>query len=245
MRDVSLFAAFVALAWGGVCFAETAAMNCVPPDLRGFGRVKVESFSHKEQKVSTLSFQCEDAQKAETVAGKFLMDLYAEDGATFKDGIHETKGGAAFAVERDGRTTTIYGAESRHALEDFFSHKEHKEALFTNANLCVSAPLREIKKKLVSVAAEQDREGSRIHSDAGARVDETECQCRTTKESRVAPVPGRRFPFPSSFSPAPPHPPCYLFPCAVAQGWNSTLLDNARKFRMKFTVADPFCHGTT
>ena len=24
-----------------------------------------------------------------------------------------------------------------------------------------------------------------------------------------------------------------------AQGWNSTLLDNARKFRMKFTVADP------
>ena len=29
-------------------------------------------------------------------------------------------------------------------------------------------------------------------------------------------------------------------PCADAQGWNSTLLDNARKFRMKFTVADPF-----
>ena len=28
-------------------------------------------------------------------------------------------------------------------------------------------------------------------------------------------------------------------PCADAQGWNSTLLDNARKFRMKFTVADP------
>ena len=61
------------------------------------------------------------------------------------------------------------------------------------------------------VAAEQDREGSRLHSDAGARVDETECQCRT-KESCVAPGPGRRFPFPSSFSPAPPHPTCYLFP---------------------------------
>ena len=28
-------------------------------------------------------------------------------------------------------------------------------------------------------------------------------------------------------------------PCADAQGWNSTHLDNARKFRMKFTVADP------
>ena len=63
-----------------------------------------------------------------------------------------------------------------------------------------------------AVAAEQDREGSRLHSDAGARVDETECQCRTKKESCVAPVPGRWFPFPSSFSPAPPHPPCYLFP---------------------------------
>ena len=28
-------------------------------------------------------------------------------------------------------------------------------------------------------------------------------------------------------------------PCADAQGWYSTPLDNARKFRMKFTVADP------
>ena len=62
-----------------------------------------------------------------------------------------------------------------------------------------------------AVAAEQNREGSRLHSDAGARVDETECQCRT-KESCVAVVSGRWFPFPSSFSPAPPHPPCHLFP---------------------------------
>ena len=90
-----------------------------------------------------------------------------------------------------------------------------------------------------AVAAEQDREGSRLHSDAGARVDETECQCRTKKESCVAPGPGRRFPFPPSFSPAPPHPPCCLFPCADAQGWKATSLDNARKFRMKSTVADP------
>ena len=29
-------------------------------------------------------------------------------------------------------------------------------------------------------------------------------------------------------------------PYADAQGWNSTLLDNAGQFRMKFTVADPF-----
>ena len=63
-----------------------------------------------------------------------------------------------------------------------------------------------------AVAAEQNRAGSRLHSDAGARVDETECQCRTKKESCVAVVPGGWFPFPSSFSPAPPHPPCYLFP---------------------------------
>ena len=31
-------------------------------------------------------------------------------------------------------------------------------------------------------------------------------------------------------------------PCADAQGWKSTSLDNARKFRMKFTVADPSFH---
>ena len=29
-------------------------------------------------------------------------------------------------------------------------------------------------------------------------------------------------------------------PCADAQGWKATSLDNARKFRMKFTVADHF-----
>ena len=29
-------------------------------------------------------------------------------------------------------------------------------------------------------------------------------------------------------------------PCADAHGWKATSLDNARKFRMKFTVADPF-----
>ena len=32
-------------------------------------------------------------------------------------------------------------------------------------------------------------------------------------------------------------------PCADAQGWKATSLDNARKFRMKFTVADPVGSG--
>ena len=32
-------------------------------------------------------------------------------------------------------------------------------------------------------------------------------------------------------------------PCADAQGWKATSLDNARKFRMKFTVADPSFSG--
>ena len=73
-----------------------------------------------------MRFSCETPENAETVAGKFLYDLYAEDGVTFTNGIHETKGGAAFAVERDGRRTVIYGAESRAALEEVFSHKEHK-----------------------------------------------------------------------------------------------------------------------
>ena len=36
---------------------------------------------------------------------------------------------------------------------------------------------------------------------------------------------------PSSFLPS--------LPCADTQGWKATSLDNARKFRMKFTVADP------
>ena len=49
---------------------------------------------------------------------------------------------------------------------------------------------------------------------------------------------GRWFLFPSSFSPAPPHSPCFLFPCAGAQGLEYALLDNARKSLPKFTVAD-------
>jgi len=78
-------------------------------------------------------------------------------------------------------------------------------------NASAASRINELYQK-AAVAAEQNREGSQLHSDAGARVDETECQCRTKKESCVAVVSGGWFPFPSSFSPAPPHPPCYLFP---------------------------------
>ena len=101
-------------------------------NLRGFGRVRVEYLNHeihgthgnpvnpvnpvKETAVTVMRFECETAENAETVAGKFLYDLYAEDGMTFKDGIHETKGGAAFAVERDGKMTVIYGAGNSASL---------------------------------------------------------------------------------------------------------------------------------
>ena len=73
--------------------------------------------------------------------------------------------------------------------------------------------------------------------EGGTGEGDAEGQCRTKKESCVALVSGRWFPFlllsrtPSSS--------LLSLPCADAQGWNSTLLDNARKFRLKFTVADP------
>ena len=100
-----------------------AAYSAQQPNLRGFGRVEVgrEVLPSPSSAggIAVLRFSCETAENAETVAGKFLMDLYDEPGVSFKDGIHETKGGAAFAVERDGRRTVIYGAESREALEEF------------------------------------------------------------------------------------------------------------------------------
>ena len=46
-----------------------------------------------------------------------------------------------------------------------------------------------------AVAPEPDRKRSELHAETGARVDETECQCRTKKESCVALVSGRWFPF--------------------------------------------------
>ncbi|MGI6496980.1 MAG: hypothetical protein ACOX5G_13075 [Kiritimatiellia bacterium] len=97
-------------------------------DLRGFGRTEVkrrilapdkEGFGDGQHPspVTVLDFACETPEKAETVAGKFLLDLYADPGVVFEGGIHATSGGAAFAVERDGARTAIYAAESRAALE--------------------------------------------------------------------------------------------------------------------------------
>ena len=100
-----------------LCIAASAAMAVVAiaaPNLRGFGRVEVENAA--KDGVAVMLFRCETAENAETVAGKFLMDLYAEPGVSFRDGVHETKGGAAFAVARDGKTTAIYAANSRVAL---------------------------------------------------------------------------------------------------------------------------------
>ena len=74
------------------------------------------------EEVAVLRFACETAENAETVAGKFLMDLSAQDGVSFRDGIHETPGGAAFAVERDGNLTAIYASGSREALEECLAH---------------------------------------------------------------------------------------------------------------------------
>ena len=94
-----------------------------------------------------------------------------------------------------------------------------------------------------AVAPEPDRKRSELHAETGARVDEAECQCRTKKESCVALVSGRWFPF--LLLPRTPSSSLLSLPCADAQGWNSTLLDNARKFRMKFTVADPLDHSVS
>ena len=113
------------IAVGGAVGAETDATSASLPDLRGFGRVKVER-GHGNDAVSVMRFECEDEQKAETVAGKFLWDLRREPGVEEKDGIF-SRPGAAFAVERDGKTTTIYSAESREALEAFLATKNTKK----------------------------------------------------------------------------------------------------------------------
>ena len=139
------------VAWVAVC--STLALGGVSgnsgtktPNLRGFGRVSVNHEIHEAHEkgvASVMRFECETPENAETVAGKFLYDLYAEDGVTFKDGIHETKGGAAFAVERDGKRTVIYAAESREALEELFTNRNCRNcSQITNTNLSTSAPLR-------------------------------------------------------------------------------------------------------
>lgn len=135
-------AAAVAVVSSRVSASESDDSGAAPPSLRGFGRVEVtrEVFSLKERnenenEISVMRFECETVENAETVAGKFLMDLYAEDGVMFKDGIHETLGGAAFAVERDGNTTTIYAAEGRAALEALFTSDNCRNCpQITNSN---------------------------------------------------------------------------------------------------------------
>ena len=110
---------------GALCIAlalcAAGAVAAAPPNYRGFGRVEVARETlrplARAGEIAALRFSCETPEKAETVAGKFLMDLYSEDGVIFTNGIHETPGGAAFAVERDGRRTAIYAADSREALE--------------------------------------------------------------------------------------------------------------------------------
>jgi hypothetical protein len=102
-------------------------------NLRGFGRVKVNSKAYENNSISVMSFDCETEKNAETVAGKFLYDLYAEDGVLFKDGIHETKGGVAFAVERDEKKTLIYAAEGRDKLASFLASEGKGKTLVEKA----------------------------------------------------------------------------------------------------------------
>ena len=102
-------------------------------NLRGFGRVKVNSKAYEKNSISVMSFDCETEKNAETVAGKFLYDLYAEDGVTFKEGIHETKGGVAFAVARDENKTIIYAAEGRDRLASFLANEGKGKSLVEKA----------------------------------------------------------------------------------------------------------------
>ena len=121
-----------------LCAIMLAAMSHGVENLRGFGRASVNHEiheTHEKGAVSVMRFECETPENAETVAGKFLYDLYAEDGVAFKDGIHETKGGAAFAVERDGKRTAIYAAESREALENCLTQSPQSESGETSRTL--------------------------------------------------------------------------------------------------------------
>ena len=119
--------------------ASLTAMCCVASpvteNLRGFGRVDASRETvdlDGSGRVAVWSFRCETPENAETVAGKFLHDLYADGAVTFKDGIHETRSGAAFAVGRAGLTTVIRGAEDRKALEAFLS-RNGRDALVGKA----------------------------------------------------------------------------------------------------------------
>ena len=74
---------------------------------------------------------------------------------------------------------------------------------------------------------------------AGFLPDSKDIQRVEIAESPVKRVFRGVCPHPFLLLPRTPSSSLLSLPCADAQGWNSTLLDNARKFRMKFTVADP------
>ena len=97
-----------------------------------------------------------------------------------------------------------------------------------------------------AVAAEQNRAGPRLHRCRSPSrrnrmpMSDEERKLRSGRVRGMVSLPFLLLPrTPSSSLPS--------LPCADAQGWNSTLLDNARKFRMKFTVADPvgICHNNS
>jgi len=134
--------AFLMFAAALMC-ASCAALADGDVVLRGFRRVKAE---REAGEVSVMRFICEDEAGAEAVAGKFLMDLASEDGVAFTGGIHLTKGGAAFAVERDGRRTAVYAAENGDALESFLKRKAGGNAAALKGRLVEKAKCPEYMK---------------------------------------------------------------------------------------------------
>ena len=118
-------AMLVAAAWVGDAFAGE------PQNLRGFGRVEMtcETVNPvnpvnpvKKMPVFVTRFKCETEKNAETVAGKFLWDLRREPDVTEKDGVL-SRPGAAFAVKREGNTTTIFAADSCDVLAKFLTQR--------------------------------------------------------------------------------------------------------------------------
>ena len=76
----------------GLASLHAGAADARTPDLRGFGRVTVtreilgggdgQAAPASGEDVVVFRFECETPQNAETVAGKFLMDLHSEDGVS-------------------------------------------------------------------------------------------------------------------------------------------------------------------
>ena len=113
---------------GTILAAALAANGVEQAELRGFGRVSVNHEIHKiheKHAVSVMRFKCESPEKAEVVLGKFLWDLRREPDVAEKDGIF-SRPGAAFAVIRDGKTTTVFMAENREILRPHVSRLASK-----------------------------------------------------------------------------------------------------------------------